>query len=269
MPGHSEAQTADILERIVAARRRALAVEKQTTPAAKLEERAAAAPPPRDFAAALTRDGINVIAELKKASPSRGVLRAAYNPAALAPALERAGAAALSVLTEPEFFQGALEDLTVARQVTSLPAMRKDFLFDPYQLYQARAAGADAYLLIAAILTTGALKQLITLGKQLGMAALVEAHTDEELARALEAGAEIVGINNRNLKTFEVSVETSLRLIESVPETRVAVSESGLGTAEDLVRLRAAGFDAFLIGERLMQAADPAAALRALTGAGA
>ena len=269
MLGHSQAQTADILERIVAARRRALAVEKLATPAAKLEERAAAAPPPRDFAAALTRDGINVIAELKKASPSRGVLRAAYNPAALAQALEQAGAVALSVLTEPEFFQGALEDLTVARQVTRLPALRKDFLFDPYQLYQARAAGADAYLLIAAILTTSELRQLITLGKQLGMAALVEAHTDEELARALEAGAEIIGINNRNLKTFEVSVETSLRLIESVPETCVAVSESGLGTTEDLVRLRAAGFDAFLIGERLMQAADPAAALRALTGPGA
>jgi len=262
--GHSQAQTADILERIVAARRRSLAIEKQATPAAKLEERAAVAPPPRDFRAALTRGGINVIAELKKASPSRGVLRSAYNPAALAPALEEAGAAALSVLTEPEFFQGSLEDLTLARQTTSLPVLRKDFLFDPYQLYQARAAGADAFLLIAAILTTGELKRLITLGKQLGMAALVEAHTGEELARALEAGAEIVGINNRNLKTFEVSVETSLRLIESLPEDCVAVSESGLSAAADLVRLRAAGFDAFLIGERLMQAADPAAALREL-----
>ncbi|MGH9805160.1 MAG: indole-3-glycerol phosphate synthase TrpC [Candidatus Acidiferrales bacterium] len=266
MAGHSQAQTADILERIVAARRRALAAEKQTTPAAKLEERAAAAPPPRDFRAALTRDSVNVIAELKKASPSRGILRAVYNPAALAPALEQAGAAALSVLTEPEFFQGSLEDLTVARQVTRVPVLRKDFLFDPYQLYQARAAGADAFLLIAAILTTGELKQLITLGKQIGMAALVEAHTDEELARALEAGAEIVGINNRNLKTLEVSVETSLRLIESVPEECVAVSESGLGAAAELARLRAAGFDAFLIGERLMQAADPATALRELMG---
>ena len=269
MAGHSQAQTADILERIVAARRRVLANEKQTTPAAKLEERVAAAPPPRDFRAALTRDGVNVIAELKKASPSRGVLRAAYNPAALAPALQQAGAAAFSVLTEPEFFQGSLEDLTVVRQVTNVPVLRKDFLFDTYQIYQARAAGADAFLLIAAILTTGELKRLITLGKQLGMAALVEAHTEEELARALEAGAEIVGINNRNLKSFEVSVETSLRLIESVPEECVAVSESGLSTAAELARLRASGFDAFLIGERLMQAADPAAALRELTGAGA
>ena len=276
MAGHSQAQTADILERIVAARRRSLAIEKQTTPAAKLEERAAVAPPPRDFRAALTRNAVNVIAELKKASPSRGLLRAAYqpkagtpgayNPAALAPALEQAGAAALSVLTEPEFFQGSLEDLTLSRQTTSVPVLRKDFLVDPYQIYQARAAGADAVLLIAAILTTGELKQLITLGKQLGMAALVEAHTGEELARALEAGAEIVGINNRNLKTFEVSVGTSLRLIESLPEECVAVSESGLSAAADLVRLRAAGFDAFLIGERLMQAADPAAALRELLG---
>ena len=269
MAGHPRVQTADILERIVAARRRTLAVEKQTTPAAKLEERAAAAPLPRDFAAALTRDAINVIAELKKASPSRGVLRAAYNPAALAPSLEQAGAAVLSVLTEPEFFQGSLEDLVVARQVTGLPVLRKDFLFDSYQLYQARAAGADAFLLIAAILTTGELRQLITVGKQLGMPALVEAHTEEELGRALEAGAEIVGINNRNLMTFEVSVETSLRLIESVPKECVAVSESGLSTAAELSRLRAAGFDAFLIGERLMQASDPATALRQLMGSGA
>jgi indole-3-glycerol phosphate synthase len=266
--GPSPTRTADILERIVAARRRWLATQRQTTPAAKLEERAASAPPPRDFAAALTRDGINVVAELKKASPSRGLLRAAYNPAALAPGLEQAGAVALSVVTEPDYFQGSLEDLTVARQVTEVPVLRKDFLFDPYQIYEARAAGADAFLLIAAILTAGDLRRLITVGKQLGMAALVEAHTEEELGRALEAGAEIVGINNRNLKTFEVSVESSLRLIEQVPEERVAVSESGLSSAAELQRLRRAGFDAFLIGERLMQAADPAAALRELLGPG-
>lgn len=260
----SSVKTTDFLERILAARRRALAQAKQTAPAAKLEERAAAAPPARDFAAALRRDALNVVAELKKASPSRGLLRAGYNPAALAPALEQAGAAALSVLTEPEFFHGGLEDLQVARRVANLPVLRKDFLFDPYQLFEARAAGADAFLLIAAILSTVELRQLLQLGRQLGMAALVEVHTAEELDRALEAGADLLGVNNRNLKTFAVNQETSFALVERIPDDRLAVSESGLGSRAELDRLRAAGFDAFLIGEHLMQAADPAAALRAL-----
>ncbi|HKZ52687.1 MAG TPA: indole-3-glycerol phosphate synthase TrpC [Candidatus Acidoferrales bacterium] len=264
MPSPSQAKTADFLERILRVRRGALAEAKRTTPAAKLEERAAAAPPVRDFAGALQRDGINIIAELKKASPSRGLLRATYNPAALAPALERAGAVALSVLTEPEFFQGGLEDLQVARTVSNLPILRKDFLFDPYQLYEARAAGADAFLLIAAVLSPAELRQLITLGRQLRMAALVEVHTAEELERALAAGAEIVGVNNRDLKTFEVSLETSLRLVEAIPDECVAVSESGLRSREDLQRLRTAGFDAFLIGEHLMQASEPDKALREL-----
>ncbi len=266
MPTPPAAKTADVLERILAARRQALAQAKQTVPAAKLEERAAAAPPPRDFAAALARDGLNVIAELKKASPSRGVLRAAYNPAALAPALESAGAAALSVLTEPEFFQGGLEDLQVARRIAGLPVLRKDFLFDPYQCFEARAAGADAFLLIAAILPASDLRRLIQLGRQLGMAALVEVHTAEELDRALEAGAEIVGVNNRDLKTFAVNLETSIALVERIPDGCLAISESGLRARADLDRLRAAGFDAFLVGEHLMQAADPARALRALLG---
>lgn len=264
MSGSSQAKTADILERIVGARRWALEVTKQATPAVKVGERAAVAPPGRDFAGALTRTGINVIAELKKASPSRGVLRVAYNPAALATQLESAGAAALSVLTEPDFFLGGLEDLQVARQLTGLPVLRKDFLFDPYQVYEARAAGADAFLLIVAILKPDELSSLIRLGRELGMAALVEVHTAAELERALEAGAEIVGVNNRNLKTFEVNLDTSLQLIEKIPEECVAVSESGLGRREDLQRLRAAGFDAFLIGEHLMQAAEPARALKRL-----
>ena len=274
MSSNVRAQVSDVLERIVAARRRAVEQAKQTTPAAKLEERAAVAPPVRDFAAALRRDGLNIVAELKKASPSRGLMRTdyqpkagtpgAYNAAQLAPALEAAGAAALSVLTEPEFFQGALEDLQVARSVTRLPVLRKDFLFDPYQLYEARAAGADAFLLIAAVLRTAELQQLITLGKQLGMAALVEVHTADELERGLDTGAAIFGVNNRDLRTFEVSVETSRRLIELIPDACVAVSESGLRTRDDLKRLREAGFDAFLIGEHLMQAAEPAAALQEL-----
>jgi indole-3-glycerol phosphate synthase len=252
------------LERIVSARRRALEEAKRVTPLAKLEERAAAASPPRNFTDAICGDGLNVIAELKKASPSRGVLRRDYNPAALAPTLAQSGAAALSVLTEPDFFQGALEDLKVARQLTKLPVLRKDFLFDPYQLYEARAAGTDAFLLIAGILTSVELRQLIALGQQLGMVALVEVHTAAELRRALDAGAFIVGVNNRNLATFEVDLETSLRLIEEIPDECVAVSESGLKSPEDLRRLRAAGFDAFLIGEHLMQAPEPAQALQQL-----
>lgn len=264
MSGVPTTGAADILERIVGVRRRAVEEARRATGRAKLEERVAAAPPVRDFAAALTRPGLNIIAELKKASPSRGVLRAAYNPAALAPQLEGAGAAALSVLTEPDFFQGGLEDLQVARQLCRVPVLRKDFLFDPYQVYEARAGGADAFLLIVSILKTEELKALLQLGRALGLAALVEVHSAEELDRALEAGAEIVGINNRNLKTFEVSLETSLRLIERIPEGKVAVSESGLRSHADLEQLRGAGFDAFLIGEHLMQSADPAAALRAL-----
>lgn len=252
------------LGEMVARCRERLAETRRALPAAKLEERAATAPPPHDFAAALARDGLNVIAELKRASPSRGVLRGAYNPAALAPALEQAGAVALSVLTEEDFFQGSLADLTLVRQLVRVPVLRKDFLFDPYQVFEARAAGADAILLIAAILSPQELRQLITLGQQLGMAALVEIHTGEELDRALEAGARLVGVNNRDLKTFAVDLDTSARLIEAIPEEAIAVSESGLRARADLERFRAAGFDAFLVGEHLMQAADPAASLRAL-----
>ena len=233
---------ADVLERIVAHRRRAVQQAKQNTPAAKLEERAAAAPPVRDFVAALGRKGLNVIAELKKASPSRGVLRADYNPAQLAPALEAVGACALSVLTEPEFFHGALEDLQVARAVTRVPALRKDFLFDPYQLYEARAAGADAFLLIAAILKTAELQRLITLGKQLGMAALVEAHTADELERALEAGADIIMLDNMSLEEMReaVGLIAGRALVEASGgvnlETIRGIAETGVDTGERLGR---------------------------------
>ncbi len=261
---HAQLKSADVLERIVCARRQALNHVKQAMPVAKLEQRAKAAPPVRDFAAHLKRSAINVIAELKKASPSRGILRADYDPAALAVTLEQAGAAAFSVLTESEFFQGSLGDLQLVRKLSHLPLLRKAFLLEPYQIYETRAAGADAFLLIAAILTQSELRQLITLGKHLGMAALVEVHTDEELERALDIGATIIGVNNRDLKTFEVSVETSLRLIEAIPDECLAVSESGLRTPEELARLRAAGFDAFLIGEFFMRAPEPAKALQLL-----
>ena len=216
----------------------------------------------RDFAAALSANRINVIAELKKASPSRGVIRQDYTPAALAPQLAGAGAAALSVLTEEEFFQGELEHLKVARKAVSVPALRKDFILDPWQVWETRASGGDSFLLIVAVLDDSLLRSLLALGQWLGMEPLVEVHTPEDLDRALAAGARIVGVNNRDLRTFEVRLETSLVLIERIPEECIAVSESGIRSRDDLQQLRAAGFDAFLVGEQLMRAADPATALR-------
>ena len=227
---------------------------------------AAKAGAPRDFAAALSGDSLNVIAELKKASPSRGVLRADFDPVALAQSLAAAGAAALSVLTEEDFFQGSLTNLKTAREAASVPALRKDFLFDPWQVWEARSVGADSFLLITAILEDALLADLILLGRELGMEPLVEVHTRAELDRALASGARIIGVNNRDLRTFTVRLETSLELIASIPDDCIAVSESGLRSRADLDRLRAAGFDAFLIGEQLMQAPDPAAALGALLG---
>jgi len=225
------------------------------------------ADPPRDFSGALSRAGFNVIAELKKASPSRGVIREDYSPADLAPKLEGAGAAALSVLTEEEFFSGSLVDLKAARKGTHVPVLRKDFIIDPWQIWETRAAGADAFLLIAAILGDETLRELLELGRSLGMEPLVEVHTREEVGRVITAGARIIGVNNRNLRNFNVRVETSLELVEAIPEECIAVSESGLRTHDDLVRLRSAGFDAFLIGEHLMKELDPAVPLRALIGA--
>jgi indole-3-glycerol phosphate synthase len=221
--------------------------------------------PPRDFAGALSRTGgINIISELKKASPSRGVIRQEYAPAALAASLEEAGAAALSVLTEEDFFSGSLADLKEASRVTKIPILRKDFIVDPWQVWETRAAGADSFLLIAAILDDSSLRELLDLGRSLKMEALVEVHSREELKRALAAGARIVGVNNRDLRDFQVHVETSLELAEAIPDDRIAVSESGLRSHNDLVRLQLAGFDAFLIGEQVMQSADPGTALREL-----
>jgi indole-3-glycerol phosphate synthase len=185
----------------------------------------------------------------------------------LAKSLEAAGAAALSVLTEEEFFQGDLKYMRDARAATGLPVLRKDFIIDPWQVWEARATDADSFLLIVAGLGEALLGELLALGRELGMEPLVEVHTREELARALAAGARILGVNNRDLRTLEVRVETSEELIEAIPEECVAVCESGLRTHGDLARLRSAGFDAFLIGEHLMAQPDPAAALRQLLGA--
>jgi indole-3-glycerol phosphate synthase len=263
----AETKSGTVLDRIIDARRVAIAHRKKTVPETALRFGAKHAKPVRDFAAALTRDSLNVIAELKKASPSRGLIRADFDPVALAKGFEAAGAAALSVLTEEEFFQGELKYMRDARAAVGLPVLRKDFIVDPWQVWEARATDADSFLLIVAGLTDALLGELLALGRELGMEPLVEVHTREELARALVAGARIVGVNNRNLRTLEVRVETSMELIEAIPDECVAVCESGLRSHEDLVRLRAAGFDAFLIGEYLMAQPDPGAALRKLLGA--
>jgi indole-3-glycerol phosphate synthase len=260
----SETKTGTILSRIIESRRAEVARRRRIMPETVLRIAAGKADAPRDFAGALVRDEVNVIAEIKKASPSAGVLRREFEPVSLARAFEQAGAAALSVLTEEENFQGALAHLRDARAAVSLPVLRKDFIVDPWQVWEARAANADSFLLIAAALDDAALAGLLNLGRELGMEALVEVHTAEELERVLAAGARILGVNNRNLHTLEVRVETSLELAGMIPDDRVAVSESGLRSAEDLRKLSAAGFDAFLIGESLMREPDPGAALKRL-----
>jgi indole-3-glycerol phosphate synthase len=263
----AETKPGTILNRIIESRRAEVARRRRILPEAMLRVAAGKADAPRDFCGALAREKINVIAEIKKASPSAGVLRHDFDAVALARAFEQAGAAALSVLTEEENFQGALAHLRDARAAVSLPVLRKDFIVDPWQVWEARAASADSFLLIAAALDEAALAKLLALGRELGMEALVEVHTAEELRRVLAAGARIVGVNNRNLHTLEVRLETSLELVEMIPDDRIAVSESGLRSAEDLRKLRAAGFGAFLIGESLMREAEPGATLGRLIGA--
>ena len=255
-----------ILDRIVAARRESVAHRKRVLPDVALKFAVQKQAPARDFVATLSRVGCNVIAELKKASPSLGLIRGNYQPVPLARSLETAGAAALSVLTEEEFFQGSLADLKEVKKAASIPILRKDFIVDPWQVWEARAAGADSFLLIVAVLGDELLSGLLTLGRELGMEPLVEVHSREELTRANTAGAKIIGVNNRDLRDFKVSLQTSLDLIQEIPENAVAVSESGLHSREDLERLQSAGFDAFLIGERLMKQADPAAGLKELLG---
>jgi indole-3-glycerol phosphate synthase len=256
-----------ILDRIVDARRLSIAHRKRVLPEVALKIAVEKkAPPARDFADALSRGGLNIIAELKKASPSLGLIREDYSPSALAEQLQQVGAAALSVLTEEDFFSGSLADLREARKVAQIPVLRKDFIVDPWQVWEARAAGADSFLLIAAVLGDQALGGLLELGRSLQMEPLVEVHSRDELARVLDAGARIVGVNNRDLRNFQVRLETSLELVEAIPEDCFAVSESGLRTHDDLTRLRSAGFDGFLIGEHLMKSADPAATLRSFLG---
>jgi indole-3-glycerol phosphate synthase len=265
----AQANTGTVLDRILEARRAAVDHRKRVLPETALKFGVAAASPLRDFAGALSgATQLNVLAELKPASPSRGVLRDPFDAVALGQELETAGAAALSVLTEPEFFNGSLKNLRDARDRTKLPVLRKDFIFDPWQVWEARANDADSFLLIVAALSDRFLQELLALGRELKMEPLIEVHTSAELDRALAAGAKIVGVNNRDLKTLDVRVKTSFELIERIPDDCIAVSESGLRTHDDLMRLHAAGFDAFLVGEQLMQAPNPGAALRELLGGG-
>jgi len=205
-----------------------------------------------------------VIAEIKKASPSKGVLRADFRPAEIAASYERHGAAALSVLTDAPFFQGAPEYLAAAREATSLPALRKDFVVDAWQVFESRVLGADAILLIVAALDDAELRDFEALAIGLGMAVLVEVHDESELDRALALRTPLIGINNRNLRTFEVALQTTLALLSRIPAGRVVVTESGIVAAGDVRRMRAAGVDAFLVGEAFMRAADPGVALREL-----
>jgi len=262
----AQANTGTVLDRILDARRASVDHRKKVLPETALKYGAKAATPLRAFGPALSRDGINIIAELKPASPSRGVLRDPFDAPALARSLEPAGAAALSILTEEEFFHGSLKNLREARKTIALPVLRKDFIFDPWQVWETRANDADSFLLIVAALADTQLHELIALGRELGMEPLVEVHTRAELDRALAADARILGVNNRDLKTLTVRVETSLELIDQIPDHCIAVSESGLRSHDDLLRLRDAGFDAFLIGEHLMLAPDPAVALASLLG---
>lgn len=252
-----------LLAEILAAKRVEVGARRAAVPESELA-REAARHQPRGFTAALARPGRAVIAEMKAASPSRGPMRGDYRPAEIARGYEAAGARALSVLTDAPYFHGSREHLREARAAVRLPVLRKDFIIDPYQVTESAAAGADAVLLIVAALDDGLLRRLYAQISDYGMDALVEVHCEEEANRAAALGARLIGVNNRNLSTLRVDLETSLRLRPRLPADCLCVSESGLRTSADLDRLEAAGYKAFLIGERFMTAADPGAALREL-----
>jgi indole-3-glycerol phosphate synthase len=257
----------DILATIVAAKRREVAERRAALPERELERRLPDAPPVRDFRAALASGpGVRLIAEIKKASPSAGVLRADFDPVALARTYAAAGAAALSVLTDGPFFQGSLADLTAARAAVPLPVLRKDFILDRYQLVEARAAGADAALLIAEVLDEQALPRLVAEATALGLGTLVELYEATHLPRVLAAGATVVGVNNRDLRTFETRLEHTLEIAPRLPAGVVLVSESGIRTRDDVRRLEAAGVPAMLVGETFMRAADVGTKVRELLG---
>lgn len=254
-----------VLEEIVLARRRRLEEAQARVPLSLLMRQAAVRHDFRFFRSAISRPGVRVIAEMKKASPSAGLLlQDNYNCGEIAKAYQKGGAIALSVLTEEDYFKGSIENLAEARSAAPLPVLRKDFILDEYQIYEAAAAGADAVLLIAAALPENALRELIKLSEELHIEALVEVHTENELEQALAAGARTIGVNNRNLMTLEVDLRTSLRLREKIPARCRTVSESGIRSGADVKMLMDAGFDAMLVGEWFMRSAQPGEALRVL-----
>jgi len=258
----------DLLATITAAARRITEVRAETIPLAMVEKAAASRRPDGAGFLSALRDGPSprVIAECKRRSPSRGILREDYRPAEHARAYAAAGAAAISVLTEPTFFDGALEHLAGVRAAARIPILRKDFIVTRYQVLEAVMAGADAILLIVGALTPAGLRDLLDLASQAGAAALVEIHDEEELAMAIDAGAEIIGVNSRNLRTLAVEPDLHERIAPRLPASAVTVAESGLRTTADFHRLERAGYSAFLVGERLIVEPDPGAALRALRG---
>jgi indole-3-glycerol phosphate synthase len=262
---------ADVLQRILAVKADEVARARTARPQTAVEKAARDAAPPRDFVGAL-RSRLDagrpaVIAEIKKASPSRGVLREQFDPAAIAASYERHGASCLSVLTDREFFQGSLEHMQRARAACALPVLRKDFTLDPYQVYEARAAGADCILLIVGALDVARMQELEQAAHALGMAVLVEAHDGDELDKALALRTPLIGINNRNLRTFETRLETTLGLLERVPKERMVITESGILARADVDRMRARGVGCFLVGEAFMRAEDPGTELGRLFGA--
>ncbi len=257
-----------ILDQILATKRREVAVRTRARPLRQVERAARDAPPPRRFRQALRRQGVAIIAEIKRKSPSGGALRPGASAADLAALYAASGATALSVLTDGVYFGGTDDDLASARAAAALPALRKDFTLDPYQVYEARALGADAILLVVRALDGGALKSLLHLARELGMEALVEAHSAPEVARALDAGAAIVGVNNRDLDTLATDPTLALRLRALVPPDVVFVAESGIHAPAQVTALARAGVDAALVGEWLVRAPDPGARLRALVRAG-
>ena len=245
-----------MLDRIVAEKRKEVAQRKRSLPLSILKERIAQCQTPLDFTAAISGEGIRLIAEVKRASPSRGILCPDFDPGALAKTYAHAGAAAISVLTEVNYFEGNLDHLVAIRKEVRLPLLRKDFIFDPYQIYESRAYGADALLLIVAILSQERLEELLSLSRNLGLRCLVEVHNESEVERALSSGAEIIGINNRDLTTFSVDINTTHRLRPLIPQGRIVVSESGISRREDVEKLKEWGVRAVLVGEALVTAED-------------